>query len=260
MKTAFALAVSLAASSAVAGAPETLRFHGYAYDLKTNKYLYTEVHEQHVQDDQWISGTIDYFLPDGQHFGHKSLDFSKDPVLPAYRMDQTDLGRVEAITDNGDPIQMLLKLPGKEEKTCSVAKKPMYTADSGFHMMIRSHFAELMERKTVKFSFVAASECDHFKFKMYRIDDTTFEDKPAVRFKVEPASLLTFLVDPLIMTYDEKRMELLEFRGISNIHDPKTGKAYVVRIAYYSQPPVDAPKNLPPLGGTEQRLPHATNP
>ncbi|HZP11038.1 MAG TPA: hypothetical protein VFB36_01310 [Nevskiaceae bacterium] len=256
MKTAFALALSLAASSALAGAPENLRFYGYAYDLKTNKYLYTEVHEQHIVDDRWVSGTIDYYAPDGQVIGHKSLDFGKDPELPAYHMDQTDMGRVEAITDAGDPIKMMLKLPGKDEKTCDVAKKPNYTADSGFHMFIRNHFAQLMRRETVKFAFVVPAECDHFKFKMYRVEDTTFEDKPAVRIKVEPASLLTFLVDPLIMTYDEKRMELLEFRGISNIHDPKTGKAYVTRIAYYSQPPVDAPKSLPPLGGVEQRFPH----
>jgi hypothetical protein len=132
----------------------------------------------------------------------------------------------------------------------------MYTADSGFHMFIREHFAEAIRGETVKFAFVAASECDHFKFKMKRIGDTTFEGKPAVRIRVEPASLLTFLVDPLIMTYDEKSRRLLEFRGISNIHDLDSGKAEVVRIAYYSQPPDDAPKTLPPLGGPETHEPH----
>jgi hypothetical protein len=253
MKTTFALALSLAASSAVAAGPETLRFYGYAYDLQTNKYLYTEVHEQHVTDDHWISGTIDYFTPEGKHFGHKSLDFHKDQILPAYRYEQFDLGLVEGITDNGDPIQMVIKKPGKDEKTCSTAKKPMFTADSGFHMLIRAHFAELMKHETVKFSFVAATECDHFRFKMFRIDDTTFQGKPAIRLKVQPATLLTFLVDPLILTYDPSTMELLEFRGISNVHDPKSGKAYVTRIAYYAQRPDDAPKELPPLGGPEAR-------
>lgn len=31
------------------------------------------------------------------------------------------------------------------------------------------------------------------------------------------------------------------------MHDPKTGKAYNVRIVYTDTPPADAPKNLPPL-------------
>jgi hypothetical protein len=251
MKTAFALALSLAASAALADGAETLRFYGYAYDLDTNKYLYTEVHEEHVTEDHWLSGTTDYFTPDGKHFGHKSLDFSKDQVLPAFRYEQTD-GLTEAITDNGDPIQILYRKPGKKEKTCGVPKKPMYTADSGFHMLIRAHFDEVM-KQTVKFSFVAPAECDHFRFKMFRIDDTTFEGKPAVTIKVEPASLLTFLVDPLILTYDPKTRQLYEFRGISNVHDPKSGKAYITRIAYYTHKPDDAPAQLPPLGGPENR-------
>ena len=250
------MALSLAASSALADGAQTLRFYGYAYDLDSNKYIYTEVHQENVTEDHWLSGTTDYYLPDGKHFGHKSLDFGKDQILPAYRYEQPGIGLVEGIVDDGDPIQMLIHRPGKKEKTCSIAKKPMYTADSGFHMLIRAHFAELMRRETLKFSFVAALECDHFKFKANRIEDTTFEGKPAVRFKVQPASLLTFIVDPLILTYDPKTMSLYEFRGISNIHDPSSGKAYVVRIAYYSQPPVDAPKNLPPLGGAELRPSH----
>jgi hypothetical protein len=39
MKTLLACAAALAASTAVAGGPETWRFYGYAYDLESNKYL-----------------------------------------------------------------------------------------------------------------------------------------------------------------------------------------------------------------------------
>ncbi len=254
MKTILACMLLLAATGAGAADPELLRFYGYAYDLKSGKYLYTEVHEQKVTDSSWISGSITYYRPDGQRFGYKTLDFSKDQVLPAYRMEQFDMGRIEAITDNGDPLQMMIKLgPDKPEKTGSIPKKPMMTADSGFHMFIRAHFAELMRGDTIKFAFAAASELDQFKFKMYRIDDTTFEGAKAVRIKVEPATLLTFLVDPLILTYHEESRRLLEFRGISNIHDPKSRKANIVRISYFTNPPEDAPKSLPPLGGPEKR-------
>jgi hypothetical protein len=256
MKTLLATALALFALGAAAAEPEIWRFYGYAYDLKSDRYLYTEVHEQHVEveKDHWIKGSISYFRPDGQLFGRKTLDFSQDQAVPAYRMEQYDIGRIEAITDNGDPIQMLLKLKAdKPEKTGSIPKKPMMTADSGFHMFIRAHFDELMRGDVVKFAFAVPAEFSQFKFKMQRVEDTTFEGKPAVRVKVAPATLLSFIVDPLELTYEQSSKRLLEFRGISNVHDPQTGKAHVVRITYASQPPEDAPKPLPPLGGAERR-------
>jgi hypothetical protein len=255
MKTLLACALALAAGAASAGEPETWRFYGYAYDLDSDKYLYTEVHEQHVrvEDNRWISGSITYYRPDGTKFAYKTLDFKNDQVLPIYRYEQYDMDRVEAITDNGDPLRMLIKQSkDKPEKTGSIKKKPMMTADSGFHMLIRDHFDELMRGEKVKFVFAVAPELDSFKFEMHRIEDTTFEGKPAIRLKVKPASILTFLVDPLILTYDPQSRSLCEFRGISNVHDPESGKAYVTRISYFSKPPADAPKNLPPLGGPEK--------
>jgi hypothetical protein len=254
MKTILASALLVATTTVVAAEPETWRFYGYAYDLKSDRYLYTEVHEQQVRNDRWVSGSITYYRPDGSKFGYKTLDFSKDQVLPAYRFEQYDIGRIEAVVDNGDPLQLLIKgNKDKPEKTKSIPKQPMMTADSGFHMFIRDHFEELMRGDTVRFSFAAAPELNSFKFKMYRVEDTTFEGAPAVRIKVEPASLLTFLIDPLILTYHEQSQRLLEFRGISNVHDPQRLKAYIVRISYFTKPPEDAPKTLPPLGGAEQR-------
>jgi hypothetical protein len=34
---------------------------------------------------------------------------------------------------------------------------------------------------------------------------------------------------------------------VTNVINPATGKAYNARISYFTQPPDDAPKNLPPL-------------
>ena len=58
MKTIFAAVLLLATTSVAAADTEILRFYGYAYDLKSNRYLYTEVHEQKVTDNHWVSGSI----------------------------------------------------------------------------------------------------------------------------------------------------------------------------------------------------------
>src|SRR3546814_12602633 len=78
-------------------AAETLKFYGYAYDLKTNRYLYTEVHHQNVDGVRWLGGTILYYAADGTLIGDKTLDFSADPYIPVYRFDMKTDGYHEEI-------------------------------------------------------------------------------------------------------------------------------------------------------------------
>ncbi len=238
------LAASLAAWSFQAQAAEgALRFHGYAYDLKTRAHLYTEVHDQKVDGDRWLGGSITYIGPDGGLIGKKSLDFSQDPFIPVFRMElKSGGGYVEGISGmSKDSIEMF-RQGYKESATTErkVARPDATTADSGFHSFIRARFAELMDNKKVRFHFAVAGELDVFKFQGQRIEDTTFEDQPAVRFRVEPGTLLRLLVDPLELTYDPASRRLLEYRGVSNLHDPASGEAYEVRIVYPSKPPAEA--------------------
>src|SRR3546814_4506954 len=81
MRTFFAVALSLCLAWSTGAAAETLKFYGYAYDLKTNRYLYTEVHHQNVDGVRWLGGTILYYTADGTLIGDKTLDFSADPYI-----------------------------------------------------------------------------------------------------------------------------------------------------------------------------------
>lgn len=229
-----------------AGAPvEALKFHGYAYDLASNRFLYTEVHDQRVSGERWLGGTIDYYAPDGAVIGHKTLDFSQDPYVPVYRMElRTARGfYMEGITAVlPDRIAMIRQGYGaKAISAASVAHRNPICADSGFHTFIRDHFTELMQGQTINFRFAVAGNLDSFRFRASRMEDTTFEGRPAVRIRVEPDSLLRWLVDPLELTYEPALRKLVEYRGISNLHDPATGKAYNVRVIYPTMRPADAP-------------------
>ena len=248
MKAVAAL-LSLAFSSVcLASEPEVHRFYGYAYDLGSNHYLYTEVHEQRVDGDRWLGGTITYYAADGSLLGKKTLDFTNDPFVPVYRLDLVAHGYAEGIADNREAVEMIKREDsGKAEQKKRVDKNPHMAADSGFHVFIRAHLPELLRGDKVPLTLAVAGELDTFNFRIKRIADTTFQGKPAARLKVKLDSLLSLVADPLELTYEPDTGTLLEYRGITNIHDPVTGNPYNARIAYYSQPPPDAPRPLPPF-------------
>ncbi len=235
------------AAGPVAPINEVRAFYGYAYDLHSGQYLYTEVHHQRIEGGRWIGGVIRYYDADGREIGVKHLDFRSDPYVPVYRMRLLRPDYAEAITDNGETIQVQRQVGGggKVERE-QLPHGEQTTADSGFHAFLLSHFDDLMRGDAVTFRMVVAGSLDAFKFRARRIEDTQFEERSAVRFKVELDSLLRLLIDPLELTYDPQTHDLLEYRGISNLRDPASGKAYEARIAYYSKPPQDLAQ-LPPL-------------
>ncbi|MEQ1438523.1 hypothetical protein AAG565_04100 [Fontimonas sp. SYSU GA230001] len=252
MRRSAALLLGLLALPASAA---TERFYGYAFDLKTDRHLYTEVHEQRIDDGRWTGGSIRYYWPDGRLLGVKSLDFSADPYIPTYRLDLPEQGYTEAITAVGDKIRLERRgQAGARLESASVKHEGAMCADSGFHGLIVSSFDALLAGQPLNFRLVVAGSLDAFRFRARRIGDTRFEDRPAVRFLVEPDSFLRLLVDPLEMVYDPQRRRLLEYRGVSNIRDPATGQLFVTRIAYYSEPP-KVVAVLPPL---EPTCPEAT--
>lgn len=248
LKRLLPLLLLASALPAAAADEQVLRFYGYAHDLKTGKYLYTEVHEQHVQGDHWVGGTMSYFDPQGKLIGRKTLDFSKDNNIPLYHLTLNGSGYEEGISAiSSDKVEMVKRhASGEKEEHGSVDRSTAMAADSGFHAYIISHFTELMAGQTIGFKLVVPGNLDAFKFRIKRIDDTTFEGAPGVRLRVEPDSILRYVLDPLELTYEPKEHKLLEYRGIANIHD-SSGKAYTARITYASKPPSDAPKSLPPL-------------
>ncbi|HSW13555.1 MAG TPA: hypothetical protein VLI06_11995 [Solimonas sp.] len=241
------LAALLLLAGSAAQAEELQRFYGYAYDLKSGAYLYTEVHAQRVDGSRWSGGAIDYYDAAGNKFGHKTLDFRNDEFVPVFRLEMQS-GYVEGISDNRGPVTMERReKAGARLETASLEKVSPMCADSGFHSCLRAHFAELQAGKTVKFTLAVAGSLDSFRFRAKKAGETQWQGQKAVQIKVEPDSLLRLLAGPLELVYEPQQRKLLEFRGISNIQNPRSGKPYDVRIIYPDKPPADAPAKLPPL-------------
>lgn len=228
--------------------PQAMHFYGYAYDLATGKYLYTEVYRELVDNGRWISGHTGYYAADGSLLGEKTLSFTSDPYIPVYTLSLPGVGYLEGITKiSPDGVDMVKDSREHGHQTATIPHTEPMAADAGFHSFLYDHMPQLLAGQTVKFRFAVAGQLDAYGFRARKLGDTQFEGKPAVQLKVDPDSLLRFLVQPLILTYDPQTRQLLEYRGISNVMNPATGKPYNARIDYYSKPPDDAPKSLPPL-------------
>lgn len=241
-------AVLLSATAGIAAAaPVDHHFRGYAYDLKTGAYLYTEVHRQTLDGPRWIDGTIDYFDPSGKKIAAKTLDYRADHLIPVYRLENLVSHYVEAITEVAAKTYTMEKIVDGKISTKVITRTPGMAADSGFHSAIVENFDRLQQGETLKFQFGVAGQLDTYSFRCRKVGDTRFDGKPAIKLAVEPDSLLRLLVDRLDLTYEVSTRYLLEYRGVSNIQNPATGKAYNVRIVYTDTPPKDAPAKLPPL-------------
>ena len=238
----------LAAAADVFAEAETQRFYGYAYDAKSGRYLYTEVYEVRVDAGRWLSGTTRYLAPDGTSMGERKFSFAQDRTIPIYSLELVADGYREGITSfDADGIEAYKASRDKGRQTATLARVSPMVADCGSQAFLVDHFDALAAGKTVAFTLAVAGQLDSYKFLAKKDGEVEFEGKRALRIRVEPDSMLRFLVSPLALTYDPETKRLLEYVGVANVHDPATHKAYTARIAFYSKRPDDAPKNLPPL-------------
>ena len=222
---------------------ESLRFYGYATHLDTGKYLYTELHEQEVEGGKVQTATISYFDAAGKLVAKKILDYRQNRTIPVFRIDHQDQGYVEALRGMSGGKLDLLKVTrekGEESKQLPIPRGQV-AADSGFNHLIQDNLPKLLAGETVQFHLVVAGNLDAYHFRAKKVRDDNFEGAPAALLRVEPDSLLRLLVDPLDLLYDPTTRRLLEYRGVSNILDPATGKVYKkVRISYSAKPPAEA--------------------
>lgn len=244
MKFSFPVCLLLLLCASARAEDGVFKFYGYAYDLETNRYAYTEVEEQRRVNGRWVGGTTHYYTPDGKEFGRKTLDFAADSFVPLYRLEFSQPPYAEGITANGEDIVMTRQAQGNPE-TGSVKKDGLTVADAGLAQLLGAHFDELLRGETLKFRVAAASRLDAYKFRAHRIADTTFENQPALQVQVDMDSLLKMFAGPLTFVFDAASRKLVEFRGITDVINPATGKAWTVRLSYPSARPKDAPA-LPP--------------
>lgn len=235
-------AALLAGAGAASGDDHEAVFFGYAYDIDSGSYLYTERHQQRLEGQRWVGGRIDYFDADGERLGHKEIDFRANPYVPEYTL-SLESGYREGIRDiDGEQATMWRREAGADnEETASLRLRDAMAADSGFHSLIYDNLDAILNGETKRFRMAVAGNLNDYSFRVRSIGETEFEGRPAALLKVDAATLLRLVAPSLELVYDPEDGRLLEYRGLSNVHDPATGKPYEdVRISFFSSPPEDA--------------------
>ena len=230
------------------------RFYGYAFDRKSGKYLYTAVHKRIIKQlpngkRAWLGSTVIYFSPDNTRIGNLKLNFSSNPYIPVYRLKLTHPRYLEGISKvTAKRVYVYKKKAGQGTPERAEIKHahPM-AAGAGFDSFIRAHFATLLSHKTLHVTYAVAGKLKSYQFQIHRISDTRIQGHKAVRFKIELASLLHFFTGALVVAYNPHNRQLLQYDGLSNLYNPKTGDPYHVRIDYHVGKPAGAPAVLPPL-------------
>ncbi|TAM09800.1 MAG: hypothetical protein EPN72_02665 [Nevskiaceae bacterium] len=225
-------------------------FYGYAYDLENGKYRYTEVHERQVGSDGMLGESTHYYAPDGTLIATRMVDFSGDPFLPRFRLDQLDTPRSVGITkltpQHIDAFRQSPKDKTPERQTLQHTAGAVALA--GLDNFIRAHFAELQNGKPVSVPLFSAETFDTRTATISRLKNGVLDHHATVRFKVVSSSWLRLVKgQPILLSYDAASQRLVEYRGMSELDAPHTHKPYTVRVSYARTPPADAPAKLPPL-------------
>ena len=245
-----ALALILALQSAEA-APEVHRFYGYALAEGDGSFLFTEVHQHLYDGERWLSGRIRYFSADNHMIGEKTLDFSQDPYLPVYRLTLPHDNYEEGLTAvTASTVEIEKTVDGSVERD-RLERTPGMVADSGLHRFIVDHLGELQAGKIVPFVFVVPSRLTTYRFRLRKSGEaSTSERHPLIQITGEPDSVLRLVAPSLTLVYDLTTRYLVEYHGVSRIHNPLTGRPYgAVKIVFPAKPPPGAPAPLPPLEG-----------
>lgn len=223
------------------------RFYGYAFEQKTGRYLYTEVHHHVYQGERWVSGSIRYFAPDGQLIGQKTLDFSADPYLPVFHLSLPGQAYEEGISSvAAGSVEVDTRTDG-QRASVRLDRVPGMVADSGFHSFVVNHLDDLQHGRPVSLDLIAAGRLADYRFRLVKVREDSSEGHPTLQLRAEPDSWLRVLVPPLLLTYDLQTRHLVEYQGPSNLRGRTTGVGPLVRLVYPERPPAGAPGKLPPL-------------
>ncbi|MBI3381162.1 MAG: hypothetical protein HY019_04065 [Aquabacterium sp.] len=221
---------------------EAARVIGYVRDTATQRYLYTEVHEQNLAPDGAVqTGVTTYFDAQGREIARKTLDYRSNRTVPIYRMDIPAVRYAEGISSNS-PQALVFKRDGdKEERKALPLDDGLVAADAGFNQLLQDQLDTIRKGETVKFGLIVAGHTNRYGFRAKKVDEQRVDGQTVLRVLVEPDSLLRLVVPAIALSYDLKTRRLLSYQGVSNIIDPDTSKVYkLISISYGGVPPADA--------------------
>lgn len=214
---------------------------GHAYDRTSGALLYKESHRETYADGELIADTVRYIDPQGRTIGYKHVDFSQDPFVPEFQLDNNRTGHVEGLSRiAADSLQVRFREHANRELVQQQIPLPRDAiADAGFDRFIESQWDNLIGGETLVRKFLVPSRLEFMQWRIRRDDVSQQEarasdasDSRVVRFALEiDSAFLRLVVPPILVIYDRDTRRLMRYEGLSNLRD-ESGENHSVRIEF----------------------------
>ncbi|MFC2135512.1 hypothetical protein ACFLTH_12940 [Bacteroidota bacterium] len=213
---------------------ETKNHKSYAYDLETDEFLYTEVHQEIFKEAKIQEIMSDYINAEGELLSKRILKFGSDPGKPYFRLEDLRNGYIEgAEVINTGVVRVFIResFDDSLEEEILRVEEP-FVIDGGMTFFFHQNWDRLVSGETVYFNFIIPSAMDYFEFRAYKEDTVTIAGRKGMKVKLEIADfILRAFVDPFYISYALDDMTVLYYSGISNVKDEE-GNSYNVNIDY----------------------------
>lgn len=208
----------------------TIHYEGEAYSIDNKALLYREVHTLILDNDMPISREVDYINPDGKVIAHKASTYKGTPTTPDFELTDFRDGYQESAETNDKKRILSIKENAKSAINSKRLEQSEYTmvVDAGFDEFVRSQWQSLLAGKTATFSFAAPARLEYIDFRLTPInqDDTTLTVEMRLKSR-----WISWLLDPIQLTYDLISQRLLRYKGLTNLRDDQ-GNGIKAEIVY----------------------------
>lgn len=249
LRTARALLIGLAGlTTAPPGLADDgwIQVVGTATELEGDKVLYTEHHWIRRVDGQPREHQVRYRNPDGELIATKQVRYPHSPAAPAFTMRDLRHGTVEG-GEYADDRYWLFKQEGAQAKRKREAM-PLaadLVVDAGFDGFVRQNIEALNRGEQIDFRLGVAGSLRTFDFRARKTGEREQDGRRVIDIRVEPDSMLRWFVDPLELVYSAQPIQLLQYRGRTNIAEPDGDSRYDAVIRFGPETPGSAPEPLP---------------
>lgn len=226
---------------------------GHAYSLATGALVYREIHNPESVDGRLVRDRVEYRGPDGELLAVKTVDYSRDPVCPAFRFEDRRSGYLEGLErdQQGRPVLFTRESADAPlERKVLDASDPI-VADAGFDIMVYRNLEQLQQGAEPVIPFAVPSRQRTLDFRLRSLGSRQVLGREATVVRMELANpLLRWLVDPIDVAYNAETGALLRYEGLSNVPKPDGDGNYRVRIDF----PPEGVEPQPPSAEAEPTI------
>lgn len=230
----FSLTVCLLATSAcVLADPGKLLVTGTASSVKTGKTVYREYHDITPQQH-----TVHYVDPSEKLIASKEIHYSHGFNTPEYLLDDKRFGKRTGSKWQDDHFIVFRQEQSGDPHEKTVKPADNLVIDAGFDYFIRSHWNELIDGKTLPFSFAIADPPTVLEMKITEVSaaETAISQHSDLYryFLVHSRNrLIGWAIPDINLAYNRDNHLLQVYQGPSNITDQNdTRQTVTIRYEY----------------------------